>query len=146
MQALAKGGYQVGELAKYKYCKDPIAENITIATLNEEEALQLTAEKLLQDNVVIAEAAFLYNNLFVRVDLLVKTNNQIKLIEVKSKSYSEEVKFINDQNKPASKWVPYLYDLAFQKVGSIFKLILRPTIPVFLLLAFCFRALIGECS
>ncbi len=114
MQALAKGGYQVGELAKYKYCKDPIAENITIATLNEEEALQMTAVKLLQDNVVIAEAAFLYNNLFVRVDLLVKTNNQIKLIEVKSKSYSEEVKFINDQNKPSSKWVPYLYDLAFQ--------------------------------
>jgi len=114
MQALAKGGYQVGELAKYKYCKDPIAENITIATLNEEEALQLTAEKLLQDNVVIAEAAFLYNNLFVRVDLLVKTNNQIKLIEVKSKSYSESDKFINTQNKTASKWVPYLYDLAFQ--------------------------------
>ena len=69
MQALAKGGYQVGELAKYKYCKDPIAENITIATLNEEEALKMTAVKLLQDNVVIAEAAFLYNNLFVRVDL-----------------------------------------------------------------------------
>ena len=114
MQALAMGGYQVGELAKYKYCKDPIAENITIATLNEEEALQMTAVKLLQDNVVIAEAAFLYNNLFVRVDLLVKTNNQIKLIEVKSKSYSESDQFINAQNKPASKWVPYLYDLAFQ--------------------------------
>ena len=114
MQALAKGGYQVGELAKYKYCKDPIAENITINSFNEEEALQLTAEKLLQDNVVIAEAAFLYNNLFVRVDLLVKTNNQIKLIEVKSKSYSKDVRFINDQNKPSSQWVPYLYDLAFQ--------------------------------
>ena len=54
MQALAKGGYQVGELAKYKYCKDPIAENITINSFNEEEALQLTAEKLLQVNAVIA--------------------------------------------------------------------------------------------
>ncbi len=114
MQALAKGGYQIGELAKYKYCKDPIAENITISTLNEEEALRLTAEKMLQANVVIAEAAFLYENLFVRVDLLVKTGNQIKLIEVKSKSYSAKDCFISSKNTPSSKWVPYLYDLAFQ--------------------------------
>jgi hypothetical protein len=114
MQALAKGGYQIGELAKYKYCNDPIAENITISTLNEEEALRLTAEKMLQANVVIAEAAFLYDNLFVRVDLLVKTNNQIKLIEVKSKSYSAKDSFISSKNTPVSKWVPYLYDLAFQ--------------------------------
>jgi hypothetical protein len=114
LQALAKGGYQIGELAKYKYCKDPIVENITISTLCEEEALRLTAEKMLQENVIIAEAAFLHDNLFVRVDLLVKTGNQIKLIEVKSKSYSSRDSFISSKNTPFSKWVPYLYDLAFQ--------------------------------
>ena len=39
MQALAKGGYQVGEMAKYKYCDDPQGYGITVETLVEEDAL-----------------------------------------------------------------------------------------------------------
>lgn len=59
MQALAKGGYQVGEMAKYKYCDDPHGYGITIDTLAEEEALRLTKDKLLaHPNVVIAEGHF----------------------------------------------------------------------------------------
>jgi len=114
MQALAKGGYQVGELAKYKYCADPIGEKITIDTLNEEEALQRTQLMLQQENVVIAEAAFLFENLFVRADILVKTKNHIKLIEVKSKSYTYEKFYSSTTGEPKSEWLPYLYDLAFQ--------------------------------
>jgi len=114
MRALAKGGYQVGELAKYKYCSDPIGQQITIDTLNENEALQRTHLMLQQENVVIAEGAFLFKNLFVRADIIVKTKNQIKLIEVKSKSYTHEKFYASTTGEPKSAWLPYLYDLAFQ--------------------------------
>ena len=30
LEALAKGGFQVGELAKYYFCDDPVKEKITI--------------------------------------------------------------------------------------------------------------------
>ena len=33
LQALAEGGYQVGELAKDLFCNDPISENISISEL-----------------------------------------------------------------------------------------------------------------
>ena len=103
MQALAKGGYQVGEMAKYKYCDDPKGFDIAVETLDEEEALRITQEKLKSNpNLVIAEGAFRYNNLFIRADIVVRDGHVIKLIEVKSKG------------NPLAKWSPYLYDIAFQ--------------------------------
>ena len=69
LQALAQGGYQVGELAKHYY---PGGHDIT--SLDYEEALQQTAELLAQNKVVIYEAAIRYNNLFIRIDILVKHN------------------------------------------------------------------------
>jgi len=115
MQALAKGGYQVGEMAKYKYCDDPKGSNITVDTLNEDDALNITLEKLMSHpNVVIAEAAFKFQNLFIRADIVVRNGNSIKLIEVKSKSISNSDTFFDKKGKPAAKWQPYLYDIAFQ--------------------------------
>ena len=46
-----------------------------------------TTGLLKRDNVVIFEAAFIYEGLFIRTDILVKKGNQIELIEVKAKSY-----------------------------------------------------------
>jgi hypothetical protein len=115
MQALARGGYQVGEMAKYKYCDDPQGYGITVETLNVEEALQLTQEKLLSHpNIVIAEGAFRYENLFIRADIVVRDGNTIKLIEVKSKSIENGTEFFDKKGKPNTKWQPYLYDIAFQ--------------------------------
>ena len=96
MQALAKGGYQVGEMAKYKYCDDPNGFGITVDTLDEERALQITKDKLLaHPNVVIAEGAFRFENLFIRADVVVRDGNTIKLIEVKSKSISKDDRFFD---------------------------------------------------
>ena len=115
MQALAKGGYQVGEMAKYKYCEDPKGCTITVDTLNEKEALKITQEQLLSHpNVVIAEGAFKYQNLFIRADVAVRDGHTIKLIEVKSKSISNGDTFFDKKGKPVAKWQPYLYDIAFQ--------------------------------
>ena len=43
LAALAEGGFQVGELAKYLFCDDPRQEQITITELNYEKALEETA-------------------------------------------------------------------------------------------------------
>ncbi|MDP8203751.1 MAG: DUF2779 domain-containing protein, partial [Candidatus Tenebribacter mawsonii] len=61
--------------------------------------------------------AIKYHNLFIRADVLVKTGNFIKLIEVKAKSYSEDDgEFLNKAGTNiATKWKPYVYDTAFQK-------------------------------
>ena len=121
LEALAKGGFQVGELAKYYFSDNPIADDITINTLNHEEALAETQRKLaMPGKVVIAEAAFKFQNLFIRADIVVKENNTLHLYEVKAKSVDEKNEepesFLTKKgDKVHSDWAPYVYDLAFQK-------------------------------
>ena len=111
LAALADGGFQVGELAKYYY---PGGTDIT--TLDYKEALDLTNELLKQDDVIIYEPAICYKNLFIRVDVLVKKGNRIELIEVKAKSYNRATDdmFSSRDGKIKSVWKPYIYDVAFQ--------------------------------
>ncbi len=124
LQALAEGGYQVGELAKYLFCEDPVAEDITIDILGYEESLTATQQKRnLPGKNVLAEAAFCYQNFFVRCDLIVEEGDRIDLYEVKAKSWDEDVEFLNEVKKGPEKgaiklnkgWKNYLYDVVFQK-------------------------------
>ena len=112
LQTLAEGGYQVGELAKHYF---PHGHDIT--TLDYEEAENQTQELLKQENVIIYEPAIRFNNLFIRIDILVKKGNHFDLIEVKSKSFdtTEEDPFLNKNGTIKSAWTPYLYDIAFQR-------------------------------
>lgn len=112
LQALAEGGYQVGELAKLYY---PNGHDITESGYD--IPLKKTYELLKQENVVIYEAAIRYENLFIRIDVLEKQGNHVKLIEVKAKSFSgmHEDAFTNKKGFIESGWKPYLYDVAFQK-------------------------------
>jgi len=110
LEALAEGGFQVGELAK---CYFP--GGTYIRTLNYNEALSQTNELLKQDNVVIYEAAVQYDDFFIRVDILKKTGSALELIEVKAKSYHlDEDDFRNSNGYIQSSWLPYLQDVAFQ--------------------------------
>ncbi|WP_445424809.1 DUF2779 domain-containing protein [Alishewanella sp. HL-SH06] len=112
LQALADGGFQVGELAKQYF-----SGGIDIETLDVEKALAETRQLMTRDHVVIFEAAIRYQQLLIRVDVLVKSPGAIQLIEVKAKSYNPEKDgdFLNKSGKIDSKWKPYLYDVAFQK-------------------------------
>ena len=118
LEALAQGGYQVGELAKHYY---PGGHNIH--TLDYDEALEQTSRLLEQDEVVIYEAAVKHDNLFIRADILIKSGLSIKLIEVKSKSIDVPLseQFIYKDKKTGNdkgiyaEWKPYLYDVAFQR-------------------------------
>lgn len=109
LEALAEGGYQVGELAK---CHFPNGTNIN--TLNTQEALDQTQELLKKDKVTIYEPAFLFENLLVRVDILFKYGENIELVEVKSKSFNNVNDFWGKKDL-SSNWRPYLLDVAFQK-------------------------------
>ena len=114
LQALAEGGFQVGELAKIY---NDITDETDINSLDYITSLEETKRLFERDEVNIAEAAFRYKNCFVRVDLLKKNGNTLELIEVKAKSWDKESSFTQKKNpnKIASDILPYLYDVAFQK-------------------------------
>ncbi|NJM10417.1 MAG: hypothetical protein HC883_06095 [Bdellovibrionaceae bacterium] len=117
MKALADGGYQVGELAMLYH-----PGGVKIDTLDYDESVRLTDELLTQPKVTIYEAAFRYENLFVRVDVLVKDGNRIELTEVKAKSFDSTDDFEPFDKRGIKKgnyrlkadWGDYLLDLAFQ--------------------------------
>ncbi len=112
LEALAEGGYQVGELAK---CYYPGGHDIT--ERGYENPLARTNEMLKLENVIIYEAAIRHNDCFIRVDVLEKKGNSINLIEVKAKSFSGNGtdEFLTDKGFINSKWNDYLQDVAFQK-------------------------------
>jgi hypothetical protein len=116
LKALAHGGFQVGALAHLYF---PNGTEVT--DQDHDKSLKRTKELLAQDCAVIYEAAFLYNNLFVRADIVVKNGKKIEIIEVKAKSFDpSEDEFFDKRllkkglHKIGTKWKPYLYDIAFQ--------------------------------
>lgn len=114
LEALAEGGFQVEELARMHYPGGELIEGRD----GDYEYLWNRTEKLLeQHSVIIYEAAFLIDGLFIRTDILVKSGDNIDLIEVKAKSYdpSDNNIFVGKRGGLVSGWKPYLFDVAFQK-------------------------------
>lgn len=117
LKALADGGFQVGELAKLYH---PGGTEIT--TTDKELAAKQTEDLLKRDKVIIYEASFKFENLFVKTDVVIKNGNFVELIEVKSKSFdsSEQDTFYDKRAlkkniyKLISKWEPYIVDIAYQ--------------------------------
>lgn len=117
LKALARGGFQVGALAK---CYFP--GGIEVFETDHDSAVEETNRLLQQESVTIFEAAIRHDSLFVRVDVLKKVGNTIQVIEVKSKSFdpSAENPFFDKTSlkknvtKLTSEFAPYLYDVAFQ--------------------------------
>lgn len=116
LKALARGGFQVGALAQIYY-----PGGVEITTKDKAEAAAQTAALLEQPTAVIYEAAFLFENTFIKADVVVKKNDRIELIEVKAKSFDPRsddffTKTSQEKGSPAldSKWESYLVDVAFQ--------------------------------
>lgn len=110
LASLAQGGYQVGALAKFLF-----KDGIEVLDKDHETSANLTKELLKKDNVVIYEAAIKFNNFFIRVDILEKKGNQLRIYEVKAKSYNSltpDMEGSRGAIKPA--YLSYLQDIAFQ--------------------------------
>lgn len=120
LESLARGGYQVGMLAQLKY-----PSGIEIKSKDYAESVAQTAQYLNEDHKILFEAAFMSEPYFVRSDVVIKNQNSLKIIEVKSKSFDGDDDSDSDlftsprDSKPGlpkiyGKWVPYIYDLAYQ--------------------------------
>ena len=111
LQALAEGGFQVGELAK-RYFPD----GHDVKPLDYKNSLSETNDKLKMDNIAIYEAAIQFEQFFIRVDVLNKNGNDVELIEVKAKSFNPiDTDFKYKRSKYIRPgWRPYLFDVAFQ--------------------------------
>jgi hypothetical protein len=109
MEALADGGFQIGELAKLMH-----PGGVEVRTADHAEALRQTNALLERDEVTIFEAAVCAGNLFVRIDVLRKSGNCLEVIEVKAKSYNAEEELTNSRGAIKAGFLPYLQDVAFQ--------------------------------
>lgn len=112
---LAEGGFQVGEISKIYFGID---DAHCINELDYTRSLDRTKSFFAQDNVNIAEAAFRWNNCFVRTDIIVKEGHNIQIIEVKAKSWdTEKDEFMSKKEKNClvKDIREYVYDVAFQK-------------------------------
>lgn len=112
--ALAEGGFQIEEYARMHFPDGILIEGND----GDYQSLWKQTQTLLEkENVIIYEAAFLHDGLFIRTDILVKQGNRIRLIEVKSKSFdpNDNYLFVGKQGGILAGWKPYLFDIAFQK-------------------------------
>lgn len=110
-EALINGGIQVGELAKSYY---PSGRDIGHLSL--EENIKRTKEFIQECNGILFESAIVFNNLITKTDILIVDDNNINIIEVKSKSYDcDNDSIIGKRGGILSEWRPYIYDVAFQK-------------------------------
>ena len=128
LEALAKGGHQVGEMAKLHF-----PGGVEVKETTNQAAIERTQALIASGAKVLFEPAFLVGHRFIRVDILVLSEKYIELIEVKSKSMSGEGKeqFVSQRTQEANtKWRPYIEDLAFQMhlVKEVFAEDPRPVI------------------
>jgi len=112
LEALADGGHKVGELAKQYY-----PGGVEVSTHDHEDALEQTTVLLEKDTSIIYEGAVRHQRLFIRADILIKDGVNLKLIEVKSKSYSPDnvKKQLLVKNCVNPKMRDPVQDVAFQK-------------------------------
>jgi hypothetical protein len=112
LKLLSDGGYVVGKLAQILY---PAGFEITGPL---DDAVRKTAEELNCENVTLFEPAILSDQMLVRVDILEKSGQVIRIIEVKSKSFDSS-KYCNEGTgyfkKKARGWDEHFEDIAFQK-------------------------------
>lgn len=114
LEALAKGGFQVEALARLSY---PSGRFVDAENYEYDKAVNDTKKAFEQENICLFEAAFASENLFVRTDIVDKKGSNVKLIEVKAKSYDPQdaYTFVGKKGGMAGGWKAYLFDLAFQK-------------------------------
>ena len=124
LQTLADGGYMVGEMAKFVYHDSPHQPDITVHERGYEDSIAETNLRLQADlasgasRTVIAEAAIRHGDFFIRIDVLVADHltKTLTLVEVKAKSVDQQTIDTGFKNRNGfeAKWLPYLYDVAFQ--------------------------------
>ena len=110
LASLARGGYQIGALAKFLF-----KDGIEVTEKDHELALETTNTLFTKEDVVIYEAAVKFDDFFIRADIIEKKGNQINIYEVKSKSFNTlKPNLEGVKGGINSDFLSYLQDIAFQ--------------------------------
>ena len=125
VQMLAMGGYMVEALACAQRPDGIRLESSRDLTTD----FQRTLEYLKQENITLFHATLLHNRRFARVDIIEKTGNVVRLLEVKAKSFDGQEHaasiaaggpgLFRGKKKPhpvASDWQEKIEDVAFQAI------------------------------
>lgn len=121
IKSLMEGGYQVEFLAK-----DYFPSGINLKNLPIEENIKQTKELLSKkQNLILFEPVFEIDGFLVRVDILEKIGNTLKIIEIKAKGFDFNQDIIktfvntrtlkNGNPQLKKEWEEYVLDVAFQK-------------------------------
>lgn len=113
LQALADGGFQIGELAKLMF-----PGGVAIAGNRHEEQLEKSQRLMEHEEIILYEGAIAFDGLFARVDVLRKVGQAVELIEVKAKSFdsSDQHPFRTATGRISAEFLPYLQDICFQQL------------------------------
>lgn len=109
LEMLADGGYMVGKMATLLF---PDGVEITGST---PLAIESTDLLLKQDKIVLFEPAFLSKQKLIRIDVLHKDGDNVRLIEVKSKSFELSLALSDPNYFRKNGWREYIEDIAYQK-------------------------------
>jgi len=115
LQFLADGGYMVETIAKLLF-----QDGRELGFDDTEQAVADTLSALKQENVTLFEATIRHGHMLARVDILEKSGNHFRIVEVRAKSFDSArdgpTPFRGKKGGVLSKWQPYLEDVAFQSL------------------------------
>lgn len=111
LESLARSGDAIGAVARAMH-----PGGIEIKSFSTEDQLRETRELLERPAVTLFEATVRAGNLLIRADILIKHQNAVRLIEVKSKGFDPTQPEDGFRSKTGlrAQWLPYLRDAAFQ--------------------------------
>lgn len=113
LQELASGGYQVGELAKHYFLG-----GVEIGRGYIGDAVEDTRRLIESGDCIIYEAAFQAESYFIYADIVEVKSGTIFVYEVKAKSFDPLSDSFTKRRGGGliAEWIPYLNDIAFQKM------------------------------
>lgn len=113
LEELANGGYQIGELAKYYF-----PGGVEIGRGYDGDAVAKTRRMIDGGDCIIYEAAFQAEGYFIYADIVQVKAGAIFVYEVKAKSFDPLSDSLTKRRGSGlvAEWIPYLNDIAFQKM------------------------------
>lgn len=118
-RSLIQGGRRFEDYCRVKHysdgvkiCKSKAIDDQAIV----DEMVERTRVMLMDGDITLFEAAVRDQNFFVRPDVLQRSGNTLSIIEIKTKAWTSNNKMVGKKGNILSTFLPYIQDVAFQKL------------------------------